>query len=139
MSTKRQELLVLRNENKVILKDPIPWTDREIENMIYEIKGQRLEETASALQTIAPGSLVSLSTDQLASVPMSDFLKKIRTHDLYKIIQNQHLQKPLTFDDFVREEKLAEEQEESFIFDLIKQRRPLKPTRKPRTVSTSLC
>lgn len=68
----------------------------------------------------------------------SEFLRKIRMHELYRRIFDQYMERPFTFDDFVREERLPEKEEGSFLAELLKQRRPLKPERNMRPKSVVL-
>jgi hypothetical protein len=80
------------------------------------------------------------ATTAIATTPFAidnsihDFLKRIRTHQLYKSFLSQQLHRSLTFDDYVREEKPPEKTETSFLEDLFRQRRRLRPERKSRSV-----
>ena len=73
--------------------------------------------------------------DLLGANPnLTDFLRRLRTHHLYSVIQAQQFHQPFTFDDLVREERIPEQEEGGFIQELLKQSRPLRPVRKQRTV-----
>ena len=67
---------------------------------------------------------------------LSQFLRRIRAHQLF---HQGNFQRPRTVDDYVREERLPEVEEQKTIFtELLKQRRPLKPDRRDQRVRVSI-
>jgi hypothetical protein len=65
-------------------------------------------------------------------IKFDSFLKRIRTHELYRQIQQLQNHRPTGVDDYVREEKIQFNSESSFVGEIFKQRRPLKPERQLR-------
>jgi hypothetical protein len=83
---------------------------------------------------ISSHSIRDLTGRKSPTEPTTDFLRRIRTHQLYKKFLSQQLHRALEFDDYVREEKLSDDTKERFLEQLFKQRRRLKPERKSRAV-----
>lgn len=75
-----------------------------------------------------------LATPGLAITTDSEFLKRMRVHQVYKIVRSSQLAQRTAFESVVREEKLAEAVEGSFLDLLMMPRRPLNPMRLAREV-----
>ncbi len=112
----------------------MPSNDLDITPAIYEIREEAIQECDLTLlnqRHLSPNA-ASLSTSA-----MPTFLRRVRTHQLYKMLQQQDFHRQWSFDDFAREERLAEKSEDSFLQDLLQQRRPLRPRRKARAVKST--
>ena len=115
------EILQLRHAKKIASTAPIPMTDAELHTAQLEIKDPALEATIKGKARHVRALTAPKST-------RSEFLKRIRDHQLYRKIQNRPLYRPSDVDQFVREVKLPEDQN-SIFEQLLEQNRPLKPTR----------
>ena len=135
---RRHEIFKMRNQNQIVVKSAIPMDEKDVQSGLFEVKGNRLDDTITSLKKLGADNMISLSAEQLSNIPLSEFMKRIRSHELYRILQAQSLQKPLTVSDFVKEEHLVDDGQESFFQELLRQRRPLKPVRKPRRAQTNV-
>lgn len=146
---KRNEVLKLRDQNLIITKIPVPLDDLDIRPSLFEAKrpidnllANKLfsDDVSFAKTSLSSPSGSSRRPTLESSLPSptrdtsSSFLRRIRQHELYNIIQKQEMLRSRTFDQIIREERLQEEQTDSLIQQFLKQKRPLRPDRKIRRV-----
>jgi hypothetical protein len=120
-NSKRFEVLRLRNDRSIEIQGPIPLFDDEIPETLLESK-ENYDDGSNATAETPP------ETIQL----VSDFLGRIKKHELYKNIYNLPTMHLLSIHDVVREESLPEAAKENLLKFLFGQRRPLKPERRKR-------
>lgn len=123
----RLKTLVLRQNRKLNTTKPIPLKEEEI---------QKEEYYEDLMKDISLNSTVELNKDHLTqefnpSMTNANFLKRVRAHEY---ISKSKIERPLSVDDVVSEEKLPEFHGFWSVFSSIfAKRRPLKPNRETRT------
>ncbi|KAI8621278.1 hypothetical protein BC830DRAFT_275158 [Chytriomyces sp. MP71] len=130
MDTKRLTLLKKRFSKEIVVKGPVPLDDKDITEDLWEKVANPLEDDSIALALWKPKTSGDAKPASISLADSVGFLKRIRMHQL---IQRARQGRPPRVEDFVREERIVElQQQENLFLALFMPKRPLKPLRVSR-------
>ncbi|KAI8925641.1 hypothetical protein BC831DRAFT_263275 [Entophlyctis helioformis] len=141
-TSSRLQLLSARYRKEIIVRDPMPLNESEIHPGIYEAVSKDVisEEDDEDRNGMGSSWNIFKLRDSVAKSPVDKtlgvgFLKRVREMQL---VRKAQLAKPISVDDFVREERLVAPPEQANPLELLfRPRRPLNPVRADRCVEAT--